>query len=57
MKATINRKLFIKNISPIPATGGVSILIADQWLVLVKAVHPPFSLTAQSNIRTNHAHF
>ncbi|MCC5468634.1 hypothetical protein [Pelosinus baikalensis] len=29
MKATINRQLFIENISPIPATNGVSILIAD----------------------------
>ena len=29
MKATINRQLFIENISPIPAANGVSILIAD----------------------------
>ena len=29
MRATINRQLFIENISPIPATNGVSILIAD----------------------------
>jgi len=32
MKATINRKLFIENISPIPAANGVSILIADDIL-------------------------
>lgn len=29
MKATINRQLFIENISPIPAANGVSVLIAD----------------------------
>jgi hypothetical protein len=29
MKATINRQLFIENISLIPADNGVSILIAD----------------------------
>jgi len=29
MKATINRQLFIENISSIPAANGVSILIAD----------------------------
>ncbi|MDF2635848.1 MAG: hypothetical protein K0R78_2722 [Pelosinus sp.] len=29
MKATINRQLFIENISPIPAENGVSVLIAD----------------------------
>jgi hypothetical protein len=29
MKATINRKLFIDHIFPIPAGNGVSILIAD----------------------------
>ncbi|WP_229537436.1 hypothetical protein [Pelosinus baikalensis] len=29
MKATINRQLFIENISPLPAANGVSILIAD----------------------------
>lgn len=29
MKATINRQLFIQNISSVPATNGVSILISD----------------------------
>ena len=29
MKATINRLLFIENISPIPTSNGVSVLIAD----------------------------
>jgi hypothetical protein len=29
MKATINRRLFIENISPIPVANGVSVLIAD----------------------------
>jgi len=32
MKATINRQLFIENISPIPTANGVSILIADGFL-------------------------
>jgi hypothetical protein len=29
MKATINRELFMENISPIPAANGVSVLVAD----------------------------
>lgn len=34
MKATINRQLFIENISLIPAANGVSILIADGILTV-----------------------
>ncbi|WP_378952016.1 hypothetical protein [Pelosinus sp. sgz500959] len=35
MKATVNRRLFIERISPVPAAKGVSMLIADGILSAV----------------------
>jgi len=39
MKATINQQLFIEQISPIPATNGVSVMIADGILSVASLGH------------------